>query len=480
MKSLKNLSVKSIQVVGPETKKARFGGFFRSSSLSSWWSRLTTRREQETQGQHGEEAKRPTTTTDDLGAVESQEQGQEQDPYPDGGLKAWLMVFGAMCNTFSTFGYVNSWGIFQAYYQTTVLSDSTPSNIAWIGSIQYSLVFLPGLITGRLFDLGYFHSVFLPCSLLLVLATFLVAECHVYWQFLLCQGFAVGLACGGIFGPTTAVIAHWFKKRRGVAMGLVAVGSSIGGSVLPITAQALISRVGFKWTMRILGLIMMLTLGIANLVLKRRLPVRKDVPGGLFNLAEFKKSAAYSVYCASAFTTFLGIYTVLTYIDISAERTPGVSGTTLAFYLVAIANASSMVGRYVAGVACDKVGAINVMAPFTAMAGLVTFVWPFAKSRGGLVAVAVVYGFCSGSYVSLLANPIMDLGDAGDIGRRVGMFMSILALGALAGPPISGAINRATGGFEAVGFYAGSMVLLGVAMMVLVRWLVLRRWRGRI
>lgn len=88
--------------------------------------------------------------------------------------------------------------------------------------------------------------------------------------------------------------------------------------------------------------------------------------------------------------------------------------------------------------------------------------------------------FCSGSYVSLLANPIMDLGDAGDIGRRVGMFMSILALGALAGPPISGAINRTTGGFEAVGFYAGSMVLLGVAMMVLVRWLVLRRWRGRI
>lgn len=194
MKSLKNLSVKSIQVVGPETKKTRFGGFFRSSLLSSWWSRLTTRREQETQGQHGEEAKRPTTTTDNLGAVERQEQGQEQDPYPDGGLKAWLMVFGAMCNTFSTFGYVNSWGIFQAYYQTTVLSDSTPSNIAWIGSIQYSLVFLPGLITGRLFDLGYFHSVFLPCSFLLVLATFLVAECHVYWQFLLCQGFAVGVS----------------------------------------------------------------------------------------------------------------------------------------------------------------------------------------------------------------------------------------------------------------------------------------------
>lgn len=63
--------------------------------------------------------------------------------------------------------------------------------------------------------------------------------------------------------------------------------------------------------------------------------------------------------------------------------------------------------------------------------------------------------FASGSYVSLLSNPIMDLGVVDDVGRRVGMFMSILSLGALAGPPISGAINSATGGFVVVGYYAG-------------------------
>lgn len=33
--------------------------------------------------------------------------------------------------------------------------------------------------------------------------------------------------------------------------------------------------------------------------------------------------------------------------------------------------------------------------------------------------------------------------------------MSIIAIGALVGPPISGAINAATGGFEAVGYFAG-------------------------
>ena len=67
----------------------------------------------------------------------------------------------------------------------------------------------------------------------------------------------------------------------------------------------------------------------------------------------------------------------------------------------------------------------------------------------------ILYRFFSGSYVSLLGNPIMDMGVTEDVGRRLGMFLSILSIGALAGPPISGAIGTATGGFKDVGFYAG-------------------------
>ncbi|KIJ30328.1 hypothetical protein M422DRAFT_268194 [Sphaerobolus stellatus SS14] len=54
---------------------------------------------------------------------------EDDDNYPDGGLRAWLVVFGAMCNTFSTFGYVDSWGTFQAYYQVTHLKTISPSDM---------------------------------------------------------------------------------------------------------------------------------------------------------------------------------------------------------------------------------------------------------------------------------------------------------------------------------------------------------------
>lgn len=74
----------------------------------------------------------------------------------------------------------------------------------------------------------------------------------------------------------------------------------------------------------------------------------------------------------------------------------------------------------------------------------------------------------------------MDFGGPEDVGRRVGMFLSCLALGALAGPPISGAVRTATGGFEAVGWYAGSMVLFGVSLMGLARRLALGRMKGKL
>lgn len=37
-------------------------------------------------------------------------------------------------------------------------------------------------------------------------------------------------------------------------------------------------------------------------------------------------------------------------------------------------------------------GAINVMAPFSILAGVLTFIWPFVHSKGGYICIAIVYG----------------------------------------------------------------------------------------
>lgn len=397
------------------------------------------------------------------------------DDFPDGGFEAWLVCGGALCSNIATFGYVNAWGAFQAYYETDMLKDSSPSTIAWIGSCQYALVFLPALVTGRMFDLGYFKGPYLAASILLVTATFLIAQCKEYWQFLLCQGIAVGLASGTIFGPVLGIISHWFKRRRGLALGILACGSSVGGTIFPIAFRNLEPKVGFPWTMRIFAFILLFFATIANLTLKRRLPP-VNVKGGLFNLRVFK-SAPFCTYTTSSFIAFLGLYTVLTYIDASGP-TQGVS-PGFSFYLVSIANASSGAGRLMSGILTDHFGALNMMTPMTMMAGIITYIWPFVNGEASLIVIAVLYGFSSGAYVGLLAAPMIAFGETGDVGRRTGMYFTILSFGAVAGPPISGAINTATGSYKAVGIYAGTMILISVVLMCVTRHLVLKSLWGR-
>ncbi|KAJ6522361.1 MFS general substrate transporter [Mycena vulgaris] len=391
----------------------------------------------------------------------------DSDNYPDGGLRAWLIVLGAFFSTFSTFGYMNSWGVFQTHYQLHVLPDSSSSAIAWIGSVQIALTFGIAVLMGRLFDNGWFALPAACASVALVVLTILIGECTEFWQFLLCQGFALGTASGVIFGPTLAIVSHWFKRKRSTAMGIVAAGSSVGGSIIPILVQKLIPQIGFQWTTRVLALLLLFTTGILNLSLKRRLPPVKT-SGGIFNWKVFKYKP-FSLYTLAVFVCFFGLYTLLTYIDVSATN----SGISPSFdvYLLAIANASSGGGRIMTGLLADRIGCLSVMIPGTLVAAVVTFAWPFAHSLRSLIAVAIVYGFASGIFVSLQAVPLMHMGDMADVGRRAGTLFSILAVSALAGPPISGAIASATGDYKAVGYYAGSTILVAVGILWYVRYL---------
>ena len=70
---------------------------------------------------------------------------------------------------------------------------STSAALMLTPLLQYALVFIPGLVVGRIFDMGYVKAPLGGASALLVAVTFLTAQCTQYWQFLLCQGIALGV-----------------------------------------------------------------------------------------------------------------------------------------------------------------------------------------------------------------------------------------------------------------------------------------------
>ena len=96
------------------------------------------------------------------------------------------------------------------------------------------------------------------------------------------------------------------------------------------------------------------------------------------------------------------------------------------------------------------------MIPASLITGVLTLIWPHARGTGGLVTIAVIYGASSGAMVALQSAPMMALGGSADVGRRTGMYFTIVSFASLAGPPISGAINHSTGGYTDVGIFAGA------------------------
>lgn len=122
----------------------------------------------------------------------------------------------------------NHQGIFQSYYELTLLRDESSSRISWIGSIQAFLLIFTGIFTGPLFDLGYCKSMICAGALLIVFGTMMTSLCTEYWQFILAQGLVVGIGCGLSFIPSIALTPTYFSKKKGLANGICLSGSSFG------------------------------------------------------------------------------------------------------------------------------------------------------------------------------------------------------------------------------------------------------------
>lgn len=95
----------------------------------------------------------------------------------------------------------------------------------------------------------------LGCSVALVALSF--SQPEQLWQQFLTQGVLFGVCSSFGVQPALAVVGQYFHKRRALAMGVVAGGSSLGGVCFPLMFSGLIPRIGFSWSIRVAALICM-------------------------------------------------------------------------------------------------------------------------------------------------------------------------------------------------------------------------------
>ncbi|KAJ0419388.1 major facilitator superfamily domain-containing protein [Aspergillus carlsbadensis] len=343
------------------------------------------------------------------------------NPAPDGGLRAWLVAGGAAAIFLSTLGLANSFGAFESYYLRHQLSNESESRIAWIGSLQSFLQFFSGMLGGPLFD-RYGALVIYPSAATYVFAIMMLSLCTNYWQTMLVQGVLMGIVMGFLQIPAFAAVSQYFDKKRAAALGLAVSGSSVGGIIMPIILSKMLnaSNLGFPWTVRIIGLIILPFIGFAILAIKPRLPPRKTQ---LFLWTPYRQPR-FLILVTALFFIFIGMFTPFFYLP-SYATTQGMS-TTLAGYLLACINATSTLGRIIPGILADKYGRLNILALGGATTGLVIFCMTSATTNAGLIVYALFFGFTSGTIVSGASAAFASCPkDARDIGTYLGMGMAV-------------------------------------------------------
>ena len=138
----------------------------------------------------------------------------------------------------------------------------------------------------------------------------------------------------------------------------------------------------------------------------------------------------------------------------------------LAFYMLSILNASSIFGRIIPNFIADKIGPLNVIIPGTLATCVLGFGWVGIHSTGGLVIFCVLYGFFSGSFVSIPPTVLVTLSPSmGVVGTRMGMCFALGGLGLLIGTPVAGQLIKQSS-FDAAIYFCGSVVALGTLCMV--------------
>lgn len=356
--------------------------------------------------------------------------------------------------------------MYQEYYESHQLSDSSGSDIAWIGSLQLFFVFIGTLFGGPLFD-RFGAKVIRPAALVYVFSIMMTSLCHELWQFILAQGVLGGIALGMTMGPANAATPQYFQKKRGAAMGLAVAGSSVGGVVFPIALGKMFENpnIGFAWAVRICGFIILAVLVPSSFLIRARLPPRKS---SLFLPSAFKDKRFLSL-TAALFCLFLGMFVPIFYIPSFAISQGMSSG--LAFYLVSILNAASLPGRILPGILSDKLGRLNTLVVAAASTGIVILCWSQVHSNAAIIVFTAVFGFTSGAIFSAGSVSFASVpDDPRNIGTYMGMGIGSSSVAALIGPPVNGVLVSTYGGYSQVAILSGVFCLSGGAFTLLAKW----------
>ncbi|OUM55463.1 hypothetical protein BVG19_g5004 [[Candida] boidinii] len=431
--------------------------------------------------------------------------------YPDGGTRAWIVLFGAFLGFTVDFGLINSIGAIQAYISVHQLADVSSATTAWIFSLFLGCSYCAGIVSGILFDETGVKIPFILGTILMVGGLLITANAESIGGFIGGFGVVCGTGCALCMNPLMGVVSHWFKKKRAMAMGLATLGGSVGGIVFPLMLNSLYSRVGFVWAIRILAFLCLGFLCLSFLMIKERLSAnvsRNDLDTAIVeeneenedqtilakstklikksgaNVLKYSKEAVSFKYFLEPKFLFCTLGAALSELSLVCSMTYFASyaifvgqSENSAFILLTLINAVGIIGRYSTGVIADKIGVFNVMVVMIFGVGFCDIViWlgicSTTKSTGALYAYAIIFGFFSSAVLSLTPACCGAISPTKDFGKRYATMYFVGGVFFIGGITLGGVIlgKETLKTYNNFIIYSGLLAFVGDVCWVLSRY----------
>lgn len=376
----------------------------------------------------------------------------------------YFVVAGACLTQFTIIGLLFSFGLFFKLFETeygwsrTLMSASSALSFLMMGVLA--------MLGGRLSDRYGPSRVLGVTGVLYGIGFALLSQVTEPWQLFAICGTFIGLGLSTHDVVTLSTVARWFEGRRGIMTAVVKVGTAAGQVTVPPLVALLISGMGWRPAVIVLGLGASALLLIAALIVKSP-PVRRAATGVAETaagvpFAEARRSRVLWTLCAVQFCFFSALMTVPLHLPIHGMDL-GLSTATAAT-LLSVVGGASVVGRLAVGRLVDVIGGrrafvLCFLALIAGLGGLTMLTVPWA-----LFATVAVYGFSHGALFVVVSPTVAEYFGMRAHGAIFGTVLFSGTLGGSVGPILTGMAFDRTGSY--VPAFLTLTALAGLALLL--------------
>jgi MFS family permease len=300
------------------------------------------------------------------------------------------------------------------------------------------------------------------------------------WQFVLAQALLIGLlGSSATFGPLVADVSLWFKRRRGIAVAVVASGNYLAGTIWPPVLQHAIAAVGWRQAHMATGIFCVLTMLPLALALRRRAPVEEQ--GTVGPMRVFPGVARLSPSALQALLVIAGLACCIAMsmpqVHIVAYCADLGYGPARGAEMLSLMLGTGVISRLASGLIADRIGGAGTLVLGSTLQCLALFFYLPFDGLASLYVVSALFGLAQGGIVPSYALIVRDHFPAREAGARISLVLMANVVGMAAGGWMAGAIYDLTGSYQAAFLNGIAWNLLNMSIAF---WLVLTspRWRA--